>query len=106
MLYKFVATGRGSEIARFTTSNPEAANMLLGALGFYGIDDPRNFCGIHSGYAREEADYTLGDVMAAASAIVVAINVKESPKAGLEFLSGIAEYMRQESLDSCTIIAY
>lgn len=113
MEYKFISVLGGSEIASFKTNDLDAANMLRGALGFENIDDPRTFCGINSGYSisrnsrtTSEADYTIGEIMAGAEALVVALNVEDSARSGLVFLTMTAERMRKQDIALCTIIVY
>lgn len=115
MKYKFISVQGGSEIASFKTNDLDAANMLRGALGFENIDGPRTLscCGISLEYSVKwdventiEADYTIGEIMAGAEALVVALNVEDSARSGLVFLTMTAERMRKQDIALCTIIAY
>lgn len=106
MKYKFISVLGGSELASFETNDMDAANLLRGALGLDLVDDPIVFCGIHSGYSRDEADYTLGEIMSGAEAIILAMNIEDSSRGGLVFLTMTAERMRKQDIGLCTVIAY
>lgn len=106
MKYKFISVLGGSELASFETNDMDAANLLRGVLGLNLVDDPIVFCGIHSGDSRDEADYTLDEIMSGAEAIVVAINVKDSSRGGIVFLVMTAARMKMRNIGLCTVIAY